>query len=68
MARNLRAWLCVEGRHADMRAGDQELAEYFPARFDWARRIAFAMCGTWPEAIAQTPFVRIYHGGSRSAT
>lgn len=45
-----------------MGAGDQEFAEYFSARFDWARRIAFAMCGTWPEAeeIAQTAFVRIY--------
>lgn len=45
-----------------MGAADQEFTEYFSARFDWARRIAFALCGSWPEAeeIAQAAFVRIY--------
>ncbi|GAB3451529.1 SigE family RNA polymerase sigma factor [Actinophytocola sediminis] len=45
-----------------MRAHDQEFTEFFSARFDWARRIAFALCGSWPEAeeIAQAAFVRMY--------
>lgn len=45
-----------------MRGRDQEFAEFFSARFDGARRIAFAMCGSWPDAeeIAQTAFVKMY--------
>jgi len=45
-----------------VRARDEEFAEYFAARFDGARRIAYAMCGSWADAeeIAQTAFVRIY--------
>lgn len=45
-----------------MRGRDQEFAEFFSARFDGARRIAFAMCGSWSDAeeIAQSAFVKIY--------
>lgn len=45
-----------------MRGRDQEFAEFFSARFDGARRIAYAMCGSWPDAeeIAQTAFVKLY--------
>ena len=45
-----------------MRARDQEFAEFFSARFDGARRIAYAMCGSWNDAeeIAQNAFVRVY--------
>lgn len=45
-----------------MRGRDQEFAEFFSARFDGARRIAYAMCGSWVDAeeIAQSAFVRIY--------
>lgn len=45
-----------------MRGRDQEFAEFFTARFDGARRIAFAMCGSWLDAeeIAQTAFVKLY--------
>lgn len=45
-----------------MRARDQEFADFFSTRFEGARRIAFAMCGNWPDAeeIAQTAFVRMY--------
>jgi RNA polymerase sigma-70 factor (sigma-E family) len=45
-----------------VRGRDQEFAEYFSARFAGARRIAYAMCGSWPDAeeIAQTAFVKIY--------
>lgn len=41
---------------------DQEFAEFFSARFEGARRIAFAMCGSWSDAeeIAQNAFVRVY--------
>ncbi|HEU4346844.1 MAG TPA: SigE family RNA polymerase sigma factor [Actinoplanes sp.] len=41
---------------------DVEFAEYFSARFDRARRIAFALCGDWVEAeeLAQEAFVRLY--------
>lgn len=41
---------------------DQEFAEFFAARFDGARRIAYAMCGSWPDAeeIAQSAFVKLY--------
>ncbi|MBP2321734.1 RNA polymerase sigma-70 factor (sigma-E family) [Kibdelosporangium banguiense] len=41
---------------------DKEFAEFFSARFDKARRIAYAMCGDWVEAeeIAQNGFVRLY--------
>lgn len=41
---------------------DQEFAEFFSARFDGARRIAFAMCGSWSDAeeIAQSAFVKLY--------
>jgi RNA polymerase sigma-70 factor (sigma-E family) len=45
-----------------VRARDQEFAEFFSVRFDGARRIAYAMCGSWPDAeeIAQTAFVKLY--------
>jgi RNA polymerase sigma-70 factor (sigma-E family) len=45
-----------------VRGRDQEFAEFFSARFDGARRIAYAMCGSWPDAeeIAQTAFVKLY--------
>jgi RNA polymerase sigma-70 factor (sigma-E family) len=41
---------------------DEEFAEYFSARFGWARRIAFALSGSWSDAeeIAQQAFVRVY--------
>lgn len=41
---------------------DKEFAEFFSARFDWARRTAYAMCGDWVEAeeLAQHGFVRLY--------
>jgi RNA polymerase sigma-70 factor (sigma-E family) len=50
-----------------VRGRDQEFAEFFSARFDWARRIAFAMCGSWPDAeeIAQASFVKLYARWSR---
>jgi RNA polymerase sigma-70 factor (sigma-E family) len=39
-----------------------EFGEYFAARFDRARRIAYALCGNWAEAeeISQTAFVKLY--------
>ncbi len=45
-----------------MRGRDQEFAEFFSARFEGARRIAYAMCGSWGDAeeIAQTAFVKLY--------
>ncbi len=45
-----------------MRGRDQEFAEFFSARFEGARRIAYAMCGSWPDAeeIAQAAFVKVY--------
>lgn len=45
-----------------MAGRDQEFAEFFSARFDGARRIAYAMCGSWPDAeeIAQSAFVKLY--------
>ena len=45
-----------------MPARDQEFAEFFSARFEGARRIAYAMCGSWADAdeIAQNAFVRMY--------
>jgi RNA polymerase sigma-70 factor (sigma-E family) len=45
-----------------VRGRDQEFADFFAARFDGARRIAYAMCGSWPDAeeIAQTAFVKLY--------
>jgi RNA polymerase sigma-70 factor (sigma-E family) len=45
-----------------VRGRDQEFAVFFSARFEWARRIAYAMCGSWPDAeeIAQTAFVKMY--------
>ena len=45
-----------------MRGRDQEFADFFSARFDGARRIAYAMCGSWSDAeeIAQNAFVRVY--------
>jgi RNA polymerase sigma-70 factor (sigma-E family) len=41
---------------------DEEFAEFFAARFDNARRIAYALCADWAEAeeIAQNGFVRLY--------
>jgi RNA polymerase sigma-70 factor (sigma-E family) len=45
-----------------VRGRDQEFAEFFSARFEGARRIAYAMCGSWSDAeeIAQNAFVRVY--------
>jgi RNA polymerase sigma-70 factor (sigma-E family) len=45
-----------------VRSRDDEFAEFFTARFDFARKIAHALCGNWGEAeeIAQAAFVRIY--------
>jgi len=45
-----------------VRGRDQEFAEFFSARFEGARRIAYAMCGSWPDAeeIAQSAFVKLY--------
>jgi RNA polymerase sigma-70 factor (sigma-E family) len=45
-----------------VRGRDQEFAEFFSARFEGARRIAYAMCGSWPDAeeIAQSAFVKMY--------
>ncbi|OLF18363.1 SigE family RNA polymerase sigma factor [Actinophytocola xanthii] len=45
-----------------MTTRDEEFAEYFAARFGWARRIAFALSGNWSDAeeIAQQSFVRVY--------
>ncbi|WAL66911.1 SigE family RNA polymerase sigma factor [Amycolatopsis cynarae] len=45
-----------------MRSRDDEFAEFFTARFDFARRIAYSLCRDWDEAeeIAQAAFVRIY--------
>jgi RNA polymerase sigma-70 factor (sigma-E family) len=45
-----------------VRGRDQEFAEFFSARFDAARRIAYALCGSWPDAeeIAQAAFVKVY--------
>jgi RNA polymerase sigma-70 factor (sigma-E family) len=41
---------------------DGDFAEFYSARFDTARRTAFALCGDWVEAeeIAQAGFVRLY--------
>lgn len=41
---------------------DEEFAEFFSTRFDWARRTAYALCGDWGEAeeLAQSGFVRLY--------
>ncbi|RSM69035.1 SigE family RNA polymerase sigma factor [Kibdelosporangium aridum] len=41
---------------------DKEFAEYFSARFDYARRTAYALCADWVEAeeLAQHGFVRLY--------
>lgn len=41
---------------------DEEFAEFFSARFDASRRIAYALCGNWIDAeeITQTAFVRVY--------
>jgi RNA polymerase sigma-70 factor (sigma-E family) len=41
---------------------DQEFAEFFEARFDRFRRIAYALCGDWTEAeeLTQNGFVRLY--------
>lgn len=48
---------------------DKEFAEFFSARFDRARRIAYAMCGDWVEAeeLAQNGFVRLYSHWPRIA-
>jgi len=41
---------------------DGDFAEFYSARFDAARRTAYALCGDWVEAeeIAQHGFVRLY--------
>lgn len=41
---------------------DGEFAEFYAARFDAARRTAYALCGNWVEAeeLAQHGFVRLY--------
>ncbi|HEX3786767.1 MAG TPA: SigE family RNA polymerase sigma factor [Pseudonocardiaceae bacterium] len=48
----------------------QEFAEFFTARFDFARRIGYALCGDWNEAeeLAQTAFVRMYAAWGRVRT
>jgi RNA polymerase sigma-70 factor (sigma-E family) len=45
-----------------VRGRDQEFAEFFSARFEGARRIAYAMCGSWSDAeeITQSAFVKLY--------
>jgi RNA polymerase sigma-70 factor (sigma-E family) len=45
-----------------VRGRDQEFADFFATRFDGARRIAYAMCGSWADAeeIAQSAFVKLY--------
>jgi RNA polymerase sigma-70 factor (sigma-E family) len=49
---------------------DKEFAEFFSARFDKARRTAYAMCGDWVEAeeLAQNGFVRLYSHWPKVAT
>lgn len=46
-----------------------DFAEFYTARFDAARRTAYALCGDWVEAeeIAQQGFVRLYAKWSRVA-
>jgi len=46
-----------------------DFAEYYSARFDMARRTAYALCGSWGEAeeIAQAGFVRLYAKWARVA-
>ncbi|MEV4311392.1 SigE family RNA polymerase sigma factor [Actinocrispum sp. NPDC049592] len=41
---------------------DDEFAEFFAARFDRTRRMAYALCANWSEAeeLAQNGFVRLY--------
>jgi RNA polymerase sigma-70 factor (sigma-E family) len=48
---------------------DEEFAEFLAARFDKARRMAYAMCGDWTEAeeLAQNGFVRLYSHWPRVA-
>ncbi|SHE66404.1 SigE family RNA polymerase sigma factor [Streptoalloteichus hindustanus] len=45
-----------------MAGRDAEFGDYFAARFDSARRTAYAMCGDWGEAeeLAQSAFVKVY--------
>ncbi|ASO17753.1 RNA polymerase sigma-70 factor (sigma-E family) [Actinoalloteichus hoggarensis] len=40
----------------------EDFTEFFAARFDTARRTAYALCGDWSEAeeITQAAFVRVY--------
>lgn len=39
-----------------------DFVEFYSARFEWARRVAYALCGDWSQAeeLAQTAFVRTY--------
>jgi RNA polymerase sigma-70 factor (sigma-E family) len=41
---------------------DEDFADFYSARFDAARRTAYALCGDWVEAeeLAQGGFVRLY--------
>ena len=41
---------------------DDDFADFYSARFDAARRTAYALCGDWVEAeeLAQGSFVRLY--------
>ena len=41
---------------------DEDFADFYSARFDAARRTAYALCGDWLEAeeLAQESFVRLY--------
>ncbi|MBV8932141.1 MAG: SigE family RNA polymerase sigma factor [Kutzneria sp.] len=41
---------------------DDDFAEFFAARFDGARRMAYALCGNWQEAeeLTQAAFVSMY--------
>ncbi|MPZ84053.1 MAG: hypothetical protein GEV28_28130 [Actinophytocola sp.] len=49
---------------------DGDFAEFYAARFDAARRTAYALCGNWLEAeeLAQQGFVRFYAKWPRVVT
>lgn len=49
---------------------DGDFAEFYAARFDAARRTAYALCGNWLEAeeLAQQGFVRLYAKWPRVVT
>ncbi|GAA4666996.1 MULTISPECIES: SigE family RNA polymerase sigma factor [Amycolatopsis] len=43
-------------------AQQDDFAEFYTASFEWARRVAYALCGDWSQAeeLAQAAFVRVY--------